>query len=201
MSINALKAALLSVVALSATACASKDSYMGADKEKTYESDLSAKRLAEVLNNDDYFELHKDNTIFVFADAATYKIWLSTNEIPLVVTKFRVGPNGEKAKFSLTKNETKAMEKIVGYKGGAQNLYEGNIQGIAKGFFGFVQSEDGSYYVFNNWDFLKAYKANGGSPAGFVASNGPNGSKVVYVGASSEPAELSAKFAALHDGK
>lgn len=194
----AAQAALLGLAALS-TACATKDGWMGAEKEKAYDADLAAKRLAEGLNNDDYFEIRKDNTIFVFADAKSYKIWLKTDEIPLVVTKFRVGPNGEKGKFALDKNETKAMEKIVGYKGGAQNLYEGNVQGIAKGFFGFVQVEDGTFYVFDNWNNLQSFR-KGGSGNGYTAS-GPKGAKVVYVGASSEPKEAAAKFAAMHDGK
>lgn len=202
MLIKAVKAALLSLAAVSVTACATKGSYMGAEKEKAYESELAVKRLSEGLNNDDYMELRKDNTIFVFTDAKSYKIWLSTEEIPLLVTKFRVGPNGEKGKFQLDKTETKAMEKIVGFKGASQKMYEGNLEGVAKGFFGFVYNETGNtYFVFDNWNALKAFKANGGTPAGFSSSNGPKGAAVVYVGASSEPAELAKKFADLHSGK
>lgn len=200
MSIHA-KAALVGLVALAASACANKDSYMGLEKEKAYDAELAVKRLTEVNNNDDYFELLKDNTIYVFTDAKSYKIWLSTDEIPLVVTKFRVGPNGEKAKFQLTKNETKAMETAVGYKGSSQKMYEGALDGMPKGFFGFVYSEaSNTYTVFDNWAALKAFKANG-SATGYTADNGPKGAKVVYAGASSEPAELAKKFAALHDGK
>lgn len=194
----AAQAALLGLVALS-SGCASKDSWMGADKEKTYDTELNAKRLAEGLNNDDYYEIRKDNTLYVLADAKGYKLFVSIGEIPLMVTKFRVGPNGEKAKYALTKNESKAMETIVGYKGGAQNLYEGNIPGISKGFFGLVQVEDGSYYVFDNWPALQAFRKSG-SATGFVGS-APSGAKVTYVGATSEPSELIAKFAGLHDGK
>jgi hypothetical protein len=200
MSINAVKVALLGMAVLSVTACATKNSYLGADKEKAYEADLAVQRLSEELNNDDYFELRKDNTIFVFTDAKSYKIWLSTHEIPLVVTKFRVGPNGEKAKFQLSKNETKAMEKQVGYKGASQKMYEGELEGLSKGFFGFVYSGE-SYFVFDNWNALKAFKTSGGEASGFTASNGPEGAKVVYVGASSEPAELAKKFAELHSSK
>lgn len=201
MSINALKAVLLSVAAISAAACATKDTYMGAEKEKAYDAELNVKRLTEINNNDDYYELRKDNTIFVFTDAKSYKIWLATNEIPLVVTKFRVGPNGEKAKYQLSKNETKAMETKVGFKGSSQRIYEGELQGVEKNFYGFVYNETGnSYFVFDNWNALKAFKTNGGKPSGFTAT-GPNGAQVVYVGAASQPTELAAKFAALHDGK
>lgn len=201
MSNNAVKAALLAVAALSATACATKDTYMGLEKEKAYDAELNVKRLTEVNNNDDYFELRKDNTIFVFTDAKSYKIWLTTNEIPLVVTKFRVGPNGEKAKFQLSKNDGTAMGNKAGFKGSSQKMYEGELEGVAKGFFGFVYNETvNSYFVFDNWNALKAFKTNGGTPTGFSTA-GPNGSTVVYVGASSEPAESTKKFAALHDGK
>ncbi len=199
---NAVKAALLAAAALSATACATKDTYMGVEKEKAYEAELAVKRLTEVNNNDDYFELRRDNTIFVFTDAKSYKIWLATEEIPLLVTKFRVGPNGEKGKFQLTKNETKAMETAVGYKGASQKMYEGLLEGMPKGFFGFVYNEAGnSYFVFDNWNALKSFKTNGGAPAGYTTGNGPKGAKVVYVGATAEPAEATKKFAALHDGK
>lgn len=202
MSNNAVKVALVAIAALSAAACATKGSYMGAEKEKAYEAELAVIRLTEVINNDDYLELRKDNTIFVFTDAKSYKIWLKTDEIPLLVTKFRVGPNGEKGKYQLTKNETKAMETTVGFKGASQKMYEGAQEGMPKNFFGFVYNETGNtYFVFDSWNTLKAYKTNGGTPTGFTANNGPKGSTVVYVGSASEPAELAKKFAALHDGK
>ena len=200
MSIHA-KAALVGLVALAASACANKDSYMGLEKEKAYDAELAVKRLTEVTNNDDYFELHRDNTIFVFTDAKSYKIWLATDEIPLVVTKFRVGPKGEKAKFQLSKNDSTAMGTSVGYKGASQKMYEGALDGMPKGFFGFVYAEEtNTYTVFDNWNALKAFKS-GGAVEGFTAANGPKGAKVVYAGAATEPAELAGKFAKLHDGK
>lgn len=201
MSNKAVKAALLALAALSATAC-TKDSYMGLEKEKAYDAELNVKRLTEVNNNDDYYELRKDNSILVFTDVKSYKVWVSTGEIPLVVTKFRVGPKGEKAKFQLMKTETKAMESKVGFKGSSQRIYDGELQGTEKGFYGFVYNEAGNtYFVFDNWNALKAFKTTGAAPSGYAASNGPNGAKVVYAGTASEPAEAAARFAALHDGK
>ena len=197
---NAVKAALLAAAALSATACATKDTYMGLEKEKAYDAELNVKRLTEVNNNDDYFELLKDNTIFVFTDAKTYKTWLATGEVALVVTKFRVGPNGEKAKFQLSKNDSAAMGNKAGYKGASQKMYEGDLEGVAKGFFGFVYKESSnSYFVFDSWSALKAFKASG-TADGYTAA-AANGAKVIYVGASSEPAAAAKTFTALHDGK
>jgi hypothetical protein len=189
------------LAALLLTACASKDGWMGADREKSYDAELTAKRLTEVVNNDDYFELHQDNSIYVFTDAKSYQIWLSTDEIPLLVTKFRVGPKGEKGKFQLVKNETKAMETNVGFKGASQKMYEGQLGGMAKGFFGFVFQEDSNTYtVFDNWNALRGFKS--GTPAdGYTVANGPKGAKVVYAGAAAAPAELVAKFDKLHAAK
>lgn len=198
----AAKAALVSLAALTATACATKDSWKGAEAEKSYDAELNAKRLAETLNNDDYYELLKDGRVLVFSDAKDYKVWLKTEEMPLAVTKFRAGPNGETVKFALTKNETKAMEKIVGYKGGAQNLYEGNLPGLSKGFFGFVKKDD-SYFVFDNWNALVNFKKSG-EASGYSDNSdnsGPDGAKVVYVGQTAAVKELSERFAKLHDGK
>ena len=195
---STVKVALLGLAALSVTACSSQG-WNGADAEKTYDAELNAKRLAETLNNDDYYELMHEGRVLVFSDAKDYKTWVKTGEMPLVVTKFRAGPNGETVKFSLTKNETKAMEKIVGYKGGSQNLYEGNVPGLVKGFFGFVKKDD-SYFVFDNWNALVNFKKTG-EGSGATEANGPEGAKVVYVGATSVPKDMAARVAALHDGK
>lgn len=194
---NAAKAALVGLVALAATGCA-KDSWRGAEPEKTYDNELTARRLAESLNNDDYYELVVDARILVFSDAKDYKVWLKTAEMPLAVTKFRAGPNGETVKFSLTKNETKAMEKLPGYKGGSQNLYEGNVPGIAKGFFGFVKKDD-TYYVFDNYNALVSFKKTGEATG--IGETIATGQKAVYVGYNSVPKELSERFAKLHDGQ
>ena len=191
-------AALLGLAALTLTACASKDSWMGAEKESGYDKELAAKRLSEGLNNDDYYELFHEGRVLVFADAKNYKIWKKTGEIAKSITKFRAGPNGEQVRFDVTSNESKAMETLQGYKCGAQNLYEGNVPGLAKGFFGFIKKDD-TYFVFDNWAALTNFK-KGGAATGATTS-GPEGSQVTYVGASSVPAELAARFNKLTDGK
>ena len=192
------QAALLGLSAFVCLAASAADQgWMGAAAEKAYDKDLDAKRLAEALNNDDYYELMHEGRVMVFSDAKDYKVWLKTGEMPLGVTRFRAGPNGETVKMSLTKTETKAMEKVVGYKGGAQNLYEGNIEGLAKGFFGFLKQGD-TYYVSDSWKALAALKKGGASDG---ATAQWDGKSIVYLGAASVPAELAARFAALHDGQ
>ena len=163
--------------------CATKGSWMGADAEKKYDTELAATRLAESRNNDDYYEIHQDGRIYVLADLKTYQAWLKTGEIPKMVTKIGAGPKGETLKIALTSNESKAMETKVGFKGGAENLYDNKVDGLEKGFFGFVLL-DSDYVVFSNWKQLDAYRKSGSVPAGAekLAGSGPNGANVVYVG-------------------
>lgn len=190
------RAALAAAIVIGLTGCASKGAWMGADAEKAYDKELETKRLAEVLNNDDYYEIQKDGRIYVLADAKGYKTWLQTNEIPLGVTKIGGGPHGETLRFELSKKEAKVMESKVGFKGGAQNLYEGTTEGLAKGFFGFVRDKAG-YHVFDSWKDLAAYRRTGRMPAGGeTVKNGPDGVSVAYANASEE---LKKRFADLHD--
>lgn len=187
----------LAVAAMvAASGCAVNGGWMGAEAEKTYDKELETKRLAEVLNNDDYYEIHRDGRIYVLSDAKAYTTFLSTGEIPLVVTRIGAGPKGETLRLALTKNDAKAMEKIVGYKGAAQKMYEGALDGLTKGFFGVVQQEDGTYYVFDNWNALRAFRETG-SAAGYNEATEPGGGRVVYVNAAAKPAEAAARFSSL----
>lgn len=187
---------LLALALLATAGCATQGSWMGADAEKQYDKELEAKRLAEAQNNDDYYEIRKDGRIYVLADAKSYEVFVQTGEIPLVVTRIGAGPKGETLKLALTKNEAKAMEGKVGFTGGAQNLFEGKVQGLEKGFFGFVGDER-SYVVFDNWKQLDAYRKNGTIPAGATTEQGkgPNGTTVVYATRSDE---LIARFKKLN---
>ena len=172
---------LVAAVVLALSGCAAKGSWMGADAEKTYDKELETKRLAEVLNNDDYYEIHKDGRIYVLADAKGYKTWLKTDEIPLGVTKIGSGPHGETLRFELSKKEAKVMESKVGFQGGAQNMFEGKVEGLPKDFFGFVMDKD-VYYAFDNWKQLDGFRKTGQMPAGAntVKAGAPDGKTVVY---------------------
>lgn len=170
-------------------------SWMGAEAETAYDKELAVKRLAELQNNDDYYEIHKDGRIYALSDEKAFATWLKTGEIPLVVTKIAAGPKGETLKLALTKNDSKAMESKPGYQGSAQKMFEGNLEGLAKGFFGVVQPEDGTWYVFSDWATLKSFRQSG-KATGF-ADKGPDGNKVVYVNASAKPAEAATRFGKL----
>jgi hypothetical protein len=186
----------LIALALLASGCAATGGWMGATDEKAYDAALDARRLAEVLNNDDYYEMHRDGRIYVISDVKDYKVFLATGEMPLAVTKFGAGPHGETVKMSLTKNETKAMEKLAGYRGGAQRMYEGETKGIAKGFYGQVQDAD-KIYVFGDWGSLESYRKSGEASGASTPGAGPNGETVIIVGAA-DPAEMMTKFKAVY---
>lgn len=174
------------IAAVMVSGCATKGAWMGADAEKAYDKDLEVQRLASILNNDDYYEIHKDGRIYVISDAKDYKTWIKTGEMPLAVTKFGAGPHGETVKMSLTKNETKGMEKKAGFRGGAQNLYEGTVEGLNKGFFGFVMTGE-HYYVFDNWNQLSSFRKTGTMPSNDGdTGTAPDGKAVSYAFRSAE---------------
>jgi hypothetical protein len=191
------KMSLAAAAAILLAGCATQSTWMGAEAEKQYDKELDAKRLAENFNNDDYYEIHKDGRIYVLADADGYKLFSSIGEIPLVSTQIGAGPKGETLKFALTKKEAKVMETKVGYHGGAQNLYENKVEGLAKGFFGFVLVDD-KYFVFDNWKQLDAFRKTGTVPADAQTVTGaaPDGKTVTVYAAKAD--EAMAKFKALN---
>ncbi|HEY0974549.1 MAG TPA: hypothetical protein VGE57_08650 [Solimonas sp.] len=196
------------LVALAATAmllagCAVKDGWKGAEAEKAYDKELDAKRLAEDKNNDDYFEIHKDGRIFVLSDAKEYQLFLKTDEIPLVVTKIGAGPNGETVKLGLIKKEAKAMEKTVGYKGAAEQMFEGTLVGLEKGFYGEVHRGN-KIWVFENGKDLHEFQKSGEVPCGITqVGAGPDGKTLVYVqnckaAAKGKPEDAVARFKSIY---
>jgi len=174
-------------------ACGAKGSWMGAAAEKAYDKDLEAARLAAIRNSDDYYEYHREGEILVLADKKDVQVFLTAGEIPLRVTKVGGGPNGERVVFALMKNEAKAMEKKVGYKGGAQQMYEGTLEGNDKGFYGEVL-KGGRYYVFDNWGTLKAFRQSGAVTAVSTGS-AADGKPVTFA---TDGAEALARFRELH---
>lgn len=173
--------------------CGVKGGWMGAAAEKKYDSELAAQRLASVRNSDDYYEYHVENEIIVLADKKDVQTWLKANEIPLRVTKIGGGPNGERLVFGLVKNEAKAMEKKVGYKGGAQQMYEGTLEGNDKGFYAEVM-KGGRYVVFGSWKDLQSFRQSGqASPVSTDAA--ADGKPVTFT---TDNADVIKRFKELH---
>lgn len=187
------------VLASALAGCATKDVWMGADAEKAYDKKLDSKRMAELFNNGEYFEIHKDKRIYAFSSGKAVEQWKQTDEIPLVVTQIGSGPNGETVKMQLTKAEGKAMEQKAGYKGAAQKMYEGELAGIEIGFYGEV-NQDKKIWVFENGKDLQAFKQSGEVPCGITQIGaGPEGKTVVFVqnckaAAKAKPEESMARF-------
>lgn len=179
--------------ALVLAACGTKGGWMGAEAEKAYDKELAAKRLASVNNNDDYYEYHIGNEILVLADKKDVQVYLTAGEIPLRVTNIGGGPNGERLVFALVKNEAKAMEKKVGYKGGAQQMYEGTLQGHDKTFYGEVL-KGGRYVVFGSWQDLQAFRRSGAANPVSSATTA-DGKPVTFT---TNSAEVLARFRELH---
>jgi hypothetical protein len=174
-------------------ACGVKGGWMGAAAEKKYDDELAAQRLASVRNSDDYYEYHLDNEILVLSDKKDVKVYLTANEIPLRVTRIGGGPNGERLVFALMKNEAKAMEKKVGYKGGAQQMYEGTLEGNDKGFYGEVM-KGGSYFVFGTWKDLQAFRQSGAANP-VSTGTAADGKPVTFT---TDNADVLARFKELH---
>lgn len=157
------------------------DDWMGADFEHRNDPAFVAMREARLHNNDDYFQVETGGRIYVFSDLGSYHQWLWTGEIPLVVTRIGDGPKGETLKLQLSKADAKAMEKRPGYKGAAQRMYEGELEGIRVGFYGEVVT-DAAYYVFSDWHDLQSFRATRAAPCGVTAAGAaPGGKTAVFV--------------------
>jgi hypothetical protein len=170
--------------------CGAAGHWQGAGAEKTYDQNLEAQRATAVLNNDDYYELHRDGRIYVIADAGDLKEFLGNGELPLRVTRIGGGPKGETVVFGIARPESK---KKGGF--GAVEMFDGRRKGAARNFYAEVCRE-GSCYVFGNWADLDAFRQSG-SASGLSEAGlrGPSGEKVMVA----QPAEaLIERFKALH---
>lgn len=176
-----MRAGFIAAMVFGLCGCAAQGGWKGADSEKAYDKELEAKRSSEELNNDDYYEIYKDGRIYAFSDYKDYQSWQQTGEVPLVVTKIGAGPNGETVKLQLNKNDAKAMEKTVGYKGATQKMFEGELVGLEKGFYGEIHGEH-RIWVFENGKDLLDFRKSGEVACGITeVGSGPEGKTVIYV--------------------
>lgn len=175
--------------------CATSNGWRGAVAEKEYDKDLEIKRLAEVANNDDYYEFENGGRIYVLSDAKDFRGFRTTGEIPFSTKLIGGGPGGKTIVYGLTKNETKILEKNPRAQGAAQKMFEGSLKGMDRNFFGVIE-RDSTTYVFSSWNDLQAFKSSG-SANGYAESIDGAG-KVVYAGTSGRPDALAERVAKLY---
>ena len=178
----------LVLLASQIAACSTPGGWQGAEAEKAYDkaaaaaSQSSDKAAAVVAaeNNDDYYQVHHAGRIYAFSDFKDYQIWRQTGEVPLVVTHIGAGPNGETVKMQLNKEEAKAMETTVGFKGAAQRMFEGELLGKRDAFYGEIFG-DSRVYVFEDGADLQAFQSAGHVACGITQIGaGPDGKSVVF---------------------
>ena len=171
-------------------ACGAPGHWQGAGAEKMYDQNLEAQRATAVLNNDDYYEIHKDGRIYVIADAGDLREFLGNGELPLRVTRIGGGPRGETLVFGIARPESKKKEGF-----GAVEMYDGKREGARKDFYAEV-CRDNQCYVFGNWADLDAFRKSGDASSLSKADiTGPAGEAVMVA----QPAEaLVERFKAVH---
>lgn len=190
---------LLFIVAVSASGCSVPGGWKGAVAEKDYDQQLELRRTVELYNNDDYYEVHKDGRIYAFSDFEPYQSWMKTGEVPLVVTHVGTGPGGETLKLQLNRMEAKSMERVVGYRGAAQRMFENELTGTDRGFYAEVLRPE-RVWVFESGKDLHEFKKSGEAPCGITAIGaGPDQRTVVFVqncktAAKSKPDAAMARF-------
>lgn len=163
---------LLALAPTLALAACSTQGWQGAAAEKTYDQNLEAQRATAVLNNDDYFEIHKDGRIFVIADVGDLREFNANGETPLRVTRIGGGPKGETVVFSIARPESKKKDGF-----GAVEMYDFKRKGADKDFYAEVQ-RDGTTYVFGDWASLEAFRKTG-QASGLASARGPNGESLM----------------------
>jgi hypothetical protein len=183
---------------LAVVGCAATGGWQGAEAEKAYDKALEIKRLAAVLNNDDYYEFERDGRIYVLSDAKEYTGYLVTGEIPLSTKKIGGGPGGKTIVYGLVKSEAKLMEKDPKTQGAAQKMFEGNLKGMEKDFFGLVIRGD-TQYVFSSWKDLEAFRSQDAA-TGFSEASAAGGT-VVYVNSADKPKAVAERYAKLTPAK
>ena len=179
---------VLAVLPALAVAACSSQGWQGAATEKMYDMNLEAQRATAVLNNDDYYEIHKDGRIYVLADVADLKEFAATGETPLRVTRIGGGPKGETVVFAIARPESKKKDGF-----GAVEMYDFKRKGADKDFYAEVV-RDGKYYVFGSWESLEAFRKTG-QTAGLSAATGPKGEALMV----SQPSDkLVERFKTIH---
>lgn len=159
---------------------------------------VQAEDAVPAYNINDYYEVHKDQRIYVFDDAKTYQDFLASGETPYRLTRIGAGPQGETIVFGLRAMDKERKESELG----GVRLYEGKVDGIDTGFYAEVE-KDNRIFVFDDAKNFKAFRSGGETPFRYTEiGSGPHGETLVYVLSKSvadkKPEALIERFKQLH---
>jgi hypothetical protein len=148
-------------------------------------------------NVNDYYQVRREQRIYVFDDASTFKEFLSSGEAPYRLTRIGAGPKGETVVFGLRGMDKDKKDDSVG----GVALYDGKAQGAADSFFA-VLMDDARIHVFEDWAGFAAYRESGEAAFRYTdIGGGPKGQTVVYVfgkaNKDKKPDEMVARFKSL----
>jgi hypothetical protein len=152
---------------------------------------------APAYNINDYYQVRRDQRIYVFDDPKTFGEFLSGGETPYRLTRIGAGPQGETLVFGLRGMDKDKKEENIG----AAALYDGKAQGAADGFFA-VLMDDKRIHVFEDWAGFAAYRDSGEAAFRYTdIGGGPQGQTIVYVFGKAnkdrKPDDMIARFKAL----
>lgn len=152
---------------------------------------------APAYNVNDYYQILRDQRIYVFDDSKTFGEFLSGGETPYRLTRVGAGPQGETLVFGLRNMDKDKKDENIG----GVVLYDGKAQGAADGFFA-VLMDDKRILVFEDWPGFAAYRASGEAALRYTdIGGGPQGQTVVYVfgkaNKDKKPDDMIARFKAL----
>lgn len=129
------------------------------------------------LNNEDLYEIHTENRIYIFDDRAEMQSFLSVGEVPFRLTRIGAGPHGETVVFGLTKDDKKKGEKAAG-----PMMYDGKLKPADDFYAELMKPEEKRIYVFDNLDDYKHVHTLGHPSYMYTEIGaGPNGETLVYV--------------------
>ena len=144
--------------------------------------------------------LPEDGRVYAFGEAKTYFDYKAHGEVALTRTKIGAGPGGKTLVYGITNDDVKSNKPSIG-----EQLFEGKLPADAS-FYGEV-FKDGRYYVFGNYEDMKAFTAFGEVPYSFTdIGAGPKGETLVWVMnkdsyAKGRPEATIAKFKAIRASK
>jgi hypothetical protein len=126
-----------------------------------------------------FFQVHKNNRIYVFSDAKTYRQFLSHGEVVYAVTRIGAGPQGETLVMGLSKAEKDKLEKSQ-VRPTVEVLFDGT-QKPEGAFYGEMR-KDNRIYVFDDWsEMSKTRKSGEATYAHTEVGIGSKGETVAFV--------------------